>query len=949
MEKNFFIFKKGRTCYNKKEIVSLDKTNIYSRFCIHKDRGIFSLSKNRFITNLCYEAGDIVLNITSQIQEDEKKQGRLKIFFGYAAGVGKTYAMLEAAHRASEQGKDVVVGYIERHTRPDTLALLDGLEQLPNKMVDYKGIWLKEFDLNAALERHPQILLVDELAHSNASGCRHAKRYQDVQELLQAGIDVYTTINVQHLESLNDLVASITQIAVSERIPDSVFDSADQVELVDIEPDDLIVRLQSGKVYQKTQANRALNHFFVKENLEALREIALRRTADRLSKNAQKVGNKRAAKASEHILICLSSAPSNAKVIRTAARMAEAFHSGFVALFVETSETKELKGESLKQLRDNMRLAEQLGAQITTVYGDDPAAQIAEYAKVSGVTKIVLGRSNHRTTLGFRNKTLVDKLTNLANGIDIYIIPDSQPLYRKKFLLFHKEKDEKFYWIDLLKTLLATLTATLISFVFFVLGLREANIIIVYILGVLLTAVWTRGYLYGVIASLLSVVLFNFCFTIPRFSLQVTDPDYPVTFFIMLTASIISCTLATRVHKQAHQSVQKAYYMELLMNSSQRMQEGRDEQETIELAAEQIHELLNRPVLYALVGKGQEIIFHVTPKEKAGEILGNMTAEEMGVADWVVKNNKHAGAGTNTLSHTQNLYLSIRGNQEVMGVIGIPARYYQPLDAFEKNIMIALLNECGIILERRRLRAEKQIVEIENQRERLRSNLLRAISHDLRTPLTSISGNATILMEKSISLKETERQKIYTAIYDDSMWLVNLTENLLSITRIENGTMHLQMKPELVDEMFREALSHVDRQSAQHRISIDLTDDLLMAKMDVHLIVQVVVNIVNNAIKYTPEGSSICLSAKRQDNMVCIQISDDGPGITDDAKKHLFDMFYTADIGKPDSRRGLGLGLSLCKSIVEAHGGSIGIADNLPKGSVFYFTLPLEEVRLDYE
>lgn len=882
-----------------------------------------------------------------QMQPNNQKHGSLKIFFGYAAGVGKTYAMLKAAHRASAQGMDVVVGYIERHTRPDTLALLDGLEQLANKQIDYKGIQLKEFDLDAALKRHPQILLVDELAHSNAAGCRHAKRYQDVEELLRAGIDVYTTVNVQHLESLNDLVASITQIAVSERIPDYVFDSADQVELVDIEPDDLIVRLQSGKVYQKNQASRALNHFFTRDNLAALREIALRRTADRLSRNAQKSGSETASKAGEHILICLSSSPSNAKVIRTAARMAEAFHSGFTALFVETPETKELKGENLKRLRDNLRLAEQLGAQISTVYGDDPAVQIAEYAKVSGITKIVLGRTNHKSTLFLKSKTLSDKLTKLAGDIDIYIIPDTQPLYKRKWFLLRKE-EQKFSWTDLLKAILITLAATCISFGFYAAGLREANIITVYILGVLLTAIWTHGHLYGALASLLSVISFNFFFTVPRFTLAATDPDYPVTFFIMLMASIISSTLATRVKKQARQSAQKAYYMELVMNSNQKLQQGRDEQEIIELAAKQIGALLDRPILYALAIKGQELQFQVFPKTEANKLIGAMTAEEKGVADWVVKNNKHAGATTNTLSHAQNLYLSVRGNQEVMGVIGIPSKYYPQLDVFEKNLMISILNECGLILERRRLRAEKQAIEMETQRERLRSNLLRAISHDLRTPLTSISGNAGVLMEKSISLDEKKKQEIYSSIYDDSMWLVNLTENLLSITRIENGTMHLQMSAELIDEVFHEAVSHVDRKAVEHEIYIDLADDLLMAKMDVRLIVQVIINILNNAIKYTPEGSHIRLSAQKEDNMVCIRISDDGPGISDEAKQHLFDMFYTAGIGKADSRRGMGLGLSLCKSIVNAHGGTISVSDNLPHGAVFSFTLPLEEVNIDH-
>lgn len=885
--------------------------------------------------------------ISGQKQENTQKQGRLKIFFGYAAGVGKTYAMLEAAHQASAQGVDVVVGYIERHTRPDTLALLDGLEQLPNKQIDYKGIRLKEFDLDAALKRHPQILLVDELAHSNVAGCRHVKRYQDVEELLHAGIDIYTTVNVQHLESLNDLVASITHVAVSERIPDSVFDSADQVELVDIEPDDLILRLQSGKVYQKNQASRALDHFFTRDNLAALREIAMRRTADRLSRNAQKTENETVAKAGEHILTCLSSSPSNAKVIRTAARMAEVFHSGFTALFVETEETKELKGENLKRLRDNMRLAEQLGARIATVYGDDPAVQIAEYARVSGITKIVLGRSNHKPTLFWRNKMLVDQLTKLTGDIDIYIIPDVQPAREKNSFKLRKPT-QKFSWLDLLKALLIAVVATGISFVFYAFGLREANIITVYLLGVLVASVWTHGYFYGIIVSLLSVVSFNFFFTVPRFSLAVDDPNYPITFFIMLMASLMSSSLATRVKRQARQSAQRAYYMELLINSNQKLQQGRDEQEIIRLAAEQVGALLDRPILYALAGKDQKMKFQVYPQSESARLLAAMTPEEMGVAEWVEKNNKHAGATTNTLPHAQNLYLSIRGNQGVMGVVGIPSKFYPPLDAFEKNLMISILNECGLILERRRLRAEKQQIEMETQRERLRANLLRAISHDLRTPLTSISGNAGVLMEKSISLDESKKQEIYSSIYDDSMWLVNLTENLLSITRIENGTMHLQMSAELIDDVFREAISHVDRKASEHKISIDLADDMLMAKMDVRLIVQVIINIVNNAIKYTPEGSHIGLSAKKQGDFVCIQISDDGPGISDESKQHLFNMFYTADIGKSDSRRGLGLGLSLCKSIIEAHGGSISVSDNQPHGAVFSFTLPLEEVTINH-
>lgn len=881
---------------------------------------------------------------------NRKKQaenfGKLKIFFGYAAGVGKTYAMLEAAHVAKDNGKDVVVGYIERHTRPDTLALLEGLEEIPNKEINYKGVVLKEFDIDAVLARKPELVLIDELAHSNAAGSRHIKRYQDVQEILRAGIDVYSTVNVQHLESLHDLVASITGVSVSERIPDDVFDSAAQVEVVDIEPDDLIIRLNQGKVYKEGQAKRALNHFFTKENLAALREIALRRTADRLNRTAQKEGQENTARAGEHILICLSSAPSNARVIRTAARMAEAFHSSFTALYVETSQTKELKGESLKRLKDNFHLAEQLGAQISTVYGDEPAVQIAEYAKVSGVTKIVMGRTNHKQSSLFGNKNMIDKLTEMTSNIDVYIIPDQQPIFKKKNR-FLKNEINNISFIDIIKTLGLIVVATIIGYIFYMAGLREANVIMIYILGVLITSIITKGFLSGVISSFLSVLVFNYFFTEPRFTLH-ASPDYPITFFIMLLTSIISTTLATRVKKQAKQASQKAYYTELLMTSGKKLQQGHNEEEILKICANQLEALLGRPILYAISSGNNDLQFSTVPEEETN-ILNSLTVEEKAVAEWVRKNNKHAGATTNTLMNAKNYYLSVRGMQGVMGVVGIPIKGYPELDAFEKNLLIAILNECGIIIERRRLGYEKQKIEMETHQERLRSNLLRAISHDLRTPLTSISGNADVLMEESVVLPESKKQELYHAIYNDAMWLVNLTENLLSITRIENGKIKLKMEAQLLEEVFAEALKHVDRRISNYVVKTSITDELLMAKMDVRLIIQVIINIINNAVKYTPEGSEITLSAEKKGNMVCVSIGDTGTGMDENTKKHLFDMFYTASQGKSDDRRGLGLGLSLCKSIVTAHGGEITVEDNKPHGSIFTFTLPLEEVKITDE
>ena len=868
--------------------------------------------------------------------------GRLKIFFGYAAGVGKTYAMLEAAHQAQKEGVDVVVGYVEPHARPDTLALLEGLEVLSCREVDYRGIRLREFDLDGALARRPQLILVDELAHSNAPGCRHTKRYQDVEELLQAGINVYTTVNVQHLESLNDLVTSITGIVVNERIPDHVFDRANQVELVDIAPADLEKRLEEGKIYRQRQAKQALENFFTAENLTALREIAMRRTADQLNRTAVQEKKGKAARAGDHILICLSSAPSNAKVIRTAARMAEAFHSGFTALFVQTPETKELSGENIKRLRSNLRLAEQLGAQIATVYGADPAEQIAEYARVSGITKIVMGRVNHRQHPWIGQKSLADRLIERTD-LDVYIIPDRQPLYKKPLGKLRKSR-VRFSWRDAVVTLLCLAISTAVGFAFDWAGFSESNIITIYILGVLVTAVSTSGHLYGAANSLLSVLAFNFFFTEPRFTLQADGPSYPVTFLIMLSSSIIASSLASRVKEQARMAAEKSYYTELLLGSSQKLQTIRTEWDCLRLTAEQLSRMFDRPVIYALNDADKELDFRIEPADEH-TLLEKLSTEEIGVAKWVQKNNKHAGATTNTLPDSKWLFLSVRGTRGVMGIVGVPIAGYVVPDAFEKNQMVALLGECGLSQERIRLEEERNQIALQTQRESLQANLLRAVSHDLRTPLTNINGSVGILMGKDQTLKPEVREQLYTAIDDDTNWLINMTENLLAATQLETDRTKLKTAPELLEDLFQSAVRQLDRRARDHHISVDLEDQTLMASMNAGMIQRVIINMMNNAIQYTPKDSHIILSGTRRKDWVEISVSDDGPGIPDEAKKHLFDLFYTAEQGKPDSKRGLGLGLHLCQSIVNAHGGTITVSDHAPSGTTFRFTLPA--VRTD--
>lgn len=880
--------------------------------------------------------------------ENLQTRGRLKIFFGYAAGVGKTYAMLKAAHAAKRRGVDVVAGYIEPHARPKTAALLSGLERLPARTVDYNGIPLHEFDLDAAIARRPQLILVDELAHTNAEGSRHAKRYQDIEELLMEGIDVYTTVNVQHIESLNDLVASITGITVRERIPDSVFDGADQVELVDIEPQDLIDRLQSGNVYQETQAKRAVTGFFTIEHLTALREIALRRCADRVNLLTEhaRIQNNGSYYTDEHILVCLSSAPSNAKLIRTAARMATAFRGTFTALFVETPDFAVMSEEDKNRLRSNIRLAQQLGAKIETVYGEDVPYQIAEFARISGVSKLVIGRSAAARRHLFSKPTLTEKLIAAAPELDIYVIPDAKATAAGYRAAKRSRRQSIVFSVsDICKSIGILIAASLIGAIFDKLGFTEVNIITIYILGVLITSVVTHNTIYSLISSMVSVIVFNFLFTEPRYTLLAYDPSYPVTFLIMFLAALITGSLAVKLKNHAKQTAKAAFRTKVLFDTDQLLQRVTGQDEVLNVTANQLMKLLDKNVIIYPIRDGE-----------LGEprifTLNDVTADaawtaenERAVASWVLKNNKHAGATTDTLSNANCLYLSIRVNSNIYGVAGIVVGE-DPPDAFESSIILSILGESALAMENEKNAKEKEEAAIQVKNEQLRVSLLRAISHDLRTPLTSISGNASNLLTNGDAFDDATKKRLYTDIYDDSMWLINLVENLLSVTRLEDGKMNLHLSAELMEEVVTEALRHVNRKSNEHHITVEHEDEFLLARMDAKLIVQVIINIVDNAIKYTPAGSHICIHTGRKEDKAVVSVADDGPGIPDEAKAQVFDMFYSGANQVADSRRSLGLGLALCRSIVNVHGGEITVADNHPQGTVFTFTLPAEEAHI---
>ena len=647
----------------------------------------------------------------------------------------------------------------------------------------------------------------------------------------------------------------------------------------------------------------------------------------------------------EHILACLSSSPSNAKIVRTAATMAKAFGGTFTALYVRTPDADQMGEEDRQRLQRHIRMAEQAGADISTIYGDDIPQQIAEFARISGITKIVLGRSSVHRRHFWSGPPLTEKLTQTAPNLDIYIIPDAaaENEYGSGRKLFVRSLVPSAH--DLLITAGILACITIIGFLFLQLDFARYNIIMFYMLGVLFTALFTSGYTCGVLGSIASVALYNFFLTEPRLTFHAYDPGYQITFALMLTCAIVTCTLTTRLKDHAKMSAQAAFRTKVLFDTNQLLQKAKSEEEILSLTASQLMKLLNRNLIIypeQAGALGPEQFF--AAEGKAGQNVFS-ASEERAAADWTFANKKRSGATTDYCPDAKGLYLAIRTGSGVFGVIGIDLSE-KTLDAFENSVLLSILGEGALAIENRRNALEKEQATMQAQNEQLRANLLRTISHDLRTPLTSISGNASNLLSNGETLDAETRNKICTDIFDDAQWLIGLVENLLSITRIEDGRMNLQISPQLMDEMIDEALHHVNRKSCEHTIQTQYADEILLVDVDARLIMQVIINLVDNAIKYTPVGSVIQISAYEKDHQVVVEVADNGPGIPDCAKAHVFEMFYTGQSRIADSHRSLGLGLPLCRTILSTHGGTLTLRDNVPHGCVFAFTLPQSEVSI---
>ncbi|HYR37541.1 MAG TPA: sensor histidine kinase KdpD [Methylomirabilota bacterium] len=864
-------------------------------------------------------------------EEARKAQGRLKLFFGAAAGVGKTFAMLEAARELKADGVDVVVGYAETHGRAETEALLQGLEILPPRLVPYRGTALKEFDLDAALARRPAYIIVDELAHSNAEGSRHAKRWQDVMELLDAGINVYTAVNVQHLESLNDLVAKITGVVVRETIPDSVFDRSDEIELVDLPPDELIHRLQEGKVYLPEQAQEAMRSFFRKGNLIALRELALRRTAERVDAQMQAYMRDHAIPktwpVAERVLVCVSSSPAAAQLVRAGRRLATRLGAEWIVGYVETPASARLSQADRDRVVQTLRLAEQLGAETATLSGPTMSEEILTYARARNVSKIVIGKPERplwkRVLLG----SIADALVRGSGDIDIYVVSGDKeaPVSRPA-----RERLEPTNVPAYAEAIGIVALCTAVAWVMFShVGL--SNLIMVYLLGVVAVATRSsRG--PTVLASVLSVATFDFFFVPPYFSFAVSDTQYLITFGVMLVVALVISGLTVRTRIQALTARERERRTAALYAMSRELANTREVESLLAIAVQHILEVFSAEMAVLLPAAGGRLGHRVVP---AATLAIDTT--ELAVAQWVYAHRELAGLGTSTLPGATALYVPLIGSRGAVGVLGVRPAERHAFDSPEQlHLLETFANQTALAIERAVLAEEAQATQVRMETERLRNSLLSSVSHDLRTPLAAITGAASTLLEGRPAA-DVQHELLQT-IREEADRLNRLVRNLLEMTRLESGV-EVRKEWHQLEEVVGAVLGRLEPALRDRPLRTDVPKDLPLVPMDDVLIDQALTNLLENVVKYTPAGTAVELRAWSDGSSVTVEIADHGPGLAPGDEARVFDKFYRS---VSSSSRGAGLGLTICRAIVEAHGGRIWAQNRPDGGAAFRFTLPLE-------
>ncbi len=879
--------------------------------------------------------------LLEEARREETRAGKLRIFVGAAPGVGKTYEMLQTARARKNDGYDIVVGVVETHGRKETEALLEGFEIIPTKRIDYKGQQLEEMDLDALIARHPQIALVDELAHTNAAGSRHPKRYLDVEELLNRGIDVHTTVNIQHIESLNDVIAQITGVRVRETVPDAVFDRANAVELVDLTPDDLIQRLKEGKIYLPKQAERALAHFFSPANLTALREIALRRTADRVDEELMNQMQARAIPgpwaAGERVLVCVGEDPRAAGLVRYAKRLADRLHAPWTAISVEARRSLRLTEEQRDRIADTLRLAEGLGGEAVTVPGGDRIADdVLAYARPNNITQIIIGKSTRTRWFEILYGSVVHELLRKSGNISVHVIAGEELAVERisKKTVSTTERSPSLEARPYVVALLAVGAA---------LGVGEAiqpwvgieNVDLVFLAGIVAVAV-RLGLLPSILASLASSLTYNFFFLPPIYTFTISDPKNLAALFFFTVVAIVISNIAARGRAQIVTARERVRAVESLYLFSRKLAGVGGLDDVLWATAYQIALMLKVRVVLLLPEDGSVAVKVGYPPE---DILGEA---DIAAAKWSWLNDRPAGRGSDTLPGARRLFLPMRTGRGAIGVIGIDSDKSGPfLSPDERRLIDALIDQGALAIERVLLVEEMNRVRRTDETDRLRAALLTSISHDLKTPLAAILGTAGTLRDLSGKLSDAERIDLLATIIDESERLNRFIANLLDMTKLEAGAVAPNAALHDLGEIVGSALRRAGKILGRHHIDLDLSADLPMLNLDAVLFEQALFNLLDNAAKYAPAGTTIRIQAWRDRESVCLRVLDEGEGIPPGDVEHIFDKFYRAQKGD-HVRAGTGLGLAIARGFVEAMHGALSAANRTDRaGAVFTITLPV--------
>jgi two-component system sensor histidine kinase KdpD len=881
-------------------------------------------------------------------RREEHRIGKLRIFVGAAPGVGKTYEMLQQAQARKKDGYDVVVGIVETHGRKETEALLTGLEIVPRRQVQYKGQMLSEMDVDAIIARRPQIVLVDELAHTNVEGSRHPKRCLDVEELMSYGIDVYTTVNIQHIESLNDVVAQITHVRVRETVPDAVFDRADAVELVDLTPDDLIERLKEGKVYVPKQAERALQHFFSPANLTALRELALRRTAERVDEQLLTEMQAHAIQgpwaAGERIVVCVSEDPRCAGLVRYAKRLADRLHGPWTALYLEGRRAVQLSEEQRDHIADTLRLAETLGGEPVTLPAGNRsiADDVIGYAHAHNVTQIIIGKSSRSRWFEMLHGSVVHDLVRRSGNISVHVIAGDQvpgqPI-PKKTLRTTEEKQVFELGPYLFATLAVALALGAAELVDYWIGVE--NVDLVFLTAVVGIAV-RFGLLPSLFASLASALCYNFFFLPPIYTFTITDPHNIAAFSLFTLVAGVVSHVAARGRLQAVTAQTRVRTVESLYSFSRKLAGAGTLDDVLWATAFQTAMMLSVRVVLLLPENG-------VVKIKSGYPPEDMLDDgDLAAAKWSFENNRAAGRGSDTLPGAKWLFLPMRTGRGAIGVIGIDSDKPGPwLTPDQRRLLDALADQGALAIERVQLVEDMERVQRTAETERLRAALLTSISHDLKTPLASVLGSAGTLRDLSTKLTDSEKSELLSTIIEESERLNRFIANLLDMTRLESGAVTPKLAPHDLSEIIGSTLQRTNKILRNHPVRLDLATDVPMVSLDPVLFEQVLFNLLDNAAKYAAPGTTVSIRTWRDRDSVVLQVIDEGEGIPQGDLEHIFDKFYR--VQKTDQvRPGTGLGLAISRGFVEAMNGSI-VAANRPdrRGAVFAITLPISREQAE--